>query len=63
MQQSSLLVDIGQGLSMRVGFPIIESWSNKTRPNKAKRGTLGFNAQTNHLEYFDGTSWYQASMS
>lgn len=58
-----LLVDLGQGLSVRIGFPSIATWKTSTRPKKAKRGTLGFNTQTSNLEYWDGSSWLNAPMS
>ena len=64
MQKNSpFFIDIGQGLSMMLGLPKISAWKTTTRPKKAKKGTLGFNSQTKNLEYFDGTSWYSASMS
>lgn len=59
----SLLLDIGQGLSLMVGLPAISTWKSTKRPKKAKRGTLGFNSQTNKLEYYDGDNWYEAAMS
>lgn len=62
-KNSPLLLDIGQGLSIMLGLPTITSWDSASRPAKAKPGTLGFNFQTNHLEYWDGTSWLAASMS
>ena len=60
---TQLLVDIGQGLSITVGLPTIGSWKTSDRPKKAKRGTFGFNSQTNNLEYCDGTDWFAAPMS
>jgi len=57
-----LLVDIGQGLSIMVGLPTIDSWNTKDRPIKPKKGTFGYNYQTKKLEYFDGKDWYCASM-
>lgn len=58
-----LLLDIGQGLSIMLGLPTIASWNTAGRPEKAKPGTFGFNIQTNNLEFWDGTSWFKASMS
>ena len=57
-----LLVDIGQGLSIMTGIPRIASWDTHGRPKKAKKGTFGFNSQTNNLEYFNGTDWLAATM-
>lgn len=59
----SLLIDIGQGLSLMMGLPTINTWKTRERPKKAKEGTLGFNTQTNNLEYWDGSAWLAASMS
>ena len=58
-----LLVEIGQGLSLMIGVPTISSWKTRERPRKPKTGTFGFNRQTNNLEYWDGKSWFAASMS
>lgn len=60
---STLLIDIGGGLSIMTGLPTIGSWKTKDRPGNAKQGTFGFNTQTNHLEYFDGSNWYEASLA
>ena len=59
----TLLIDLGQGLTLMPGTPTIAAWDSSSRPKTAKRGTLGFNTQTNHLEYFDGTDWLEASMT
>jgi hypothetical protein len=60
---NDIYVDIGEGLSMMVGLPRLSSWKTRERPKKAKRGTFGFNSQTNSLEYFNGTNWLAAKMS
>jgi hypothetical protein len=59
---TSLLINVGQGLSLMLGLPRINSWETKERPKKAIRGTFGFNSQTNSLEYYDGNDWFAASM-
>jgi hypothetical protein len=56
----SLLMDIGQGLSLMLGLPRLTSWNTRGRPKEAKRGTFGFNSQTNSLEYFNGSYWLAA---
>ena len=56
------MVDIGQGFSIMIGLPRIASWDTKGRPKKAKEGTIGFNTQTNNLEYWNGTNWLAAPM-
>ncbi len=58
----TVLVDLGAGLSLMSGLPTISSWNTADRPKKARRGTFGFNIQTNNLEYWDGISWFAAPM-
>lgn len=58
-----IFIDIGEGLSLMTGLPTIISWNTNERPKNAKRGTFGFNSQTNNLEYFDGSVWFAASLS
>jgi hypothetical protein len=62
VNNSTILMDIGQGLSLMLGLPRINSWETSDRPKNAKRGTFGFNSQTNSLEYFNGSDWYSAVM-
>ena len=62
-KSSPLFIDIGPGLSMMVGSPKIFTWDAKGRPKQPKKGMLGFNTDTNALEYWDGTSWWSAKMS
>jgi len=59
---SPIFVDIGQGFSVMVGLPTITSWNTAGRPKEAKKGTLGFNSQTNSLEYYDGSAWLATPM-
>jgi len=54
---------IRQGLSVLIGRQRIPSWNISGRPKKAKKGTLGFNMQTNRLEYWDGVKWLSMKMS
>ncbi|QQG47681.1 MAG: hypothetical protein HY044_01165 [Candidatus Woesebacteria bacterium] len=58
-----LLMDLGQGLSVIISLPTLVSWTNRSRPKKARRGTFGFNSQTNSLEYFNGSYWFTTAMS
>ena len=60
---SSLLIDVNQGLSLMLGLPRINSWDTDGRPKKAKQGTFGFNSQTNRLEYFNGSYWLETPMN
>lgn len=62
-KNSPLLVEIGQGLFIMLGLPAIAAWVTKSRPQKAKRGTFGFNLDTNSLEYWDGVDWFTAKMT
>jgi len=57
-----LLLNVGQNLFLMLGMPKIASWRTEERPKKVKQGILGFNLQTNSLEYYDGSNWYAASM-
>ena len=59
---SPLFINIGPGLSTRIGLPLIVSWDSENRPQKAPRGTFGFNTETQSLEYWDGESWYEIAM-
>jgi hypothetical protein len=61
-KNSPLLINLGQGLSMLIGLTTIPSWNTAGRPKNARRGTFGFNYQTNSLEYWDGSNWFMASM-
>lgn len=61
-KNSPLFVEIGQGLSVMVGLPTIADWNNDTRPKNAKKGTFGFNSETNSLEYFNGSNWLGTHM-
>lgn len=61
-KNSPLFVNIGQGLSMMIGLPVLTTWETATRPKKPKKGAFGFNTQTYSLEYWDGDAWYQCQM-
>ena len=61
-KHSALLIDIGPGLSIMASLPTLDSWKTSNRPKKAKAGMIGFNIQTNNLEYWDGNNWFAASM-
>ncbi len=61
-QGHPILLEIGQGLSIMLGLPTLNSWSTSQRPKQAKRGIFGFNEETHQLEYYDGSSWLAASM-
>ena len=61
-KNSQVLVDIGQGLFLMLGFPRIATWKTEDRPKKVKIGTFGFNIQTNNLEFWDGGQWFGAAM-
>ena len=62
-KNSQFFINIGQGLSIRIGLLTIPLWNTADRPKKARKGTFGFNSQTNNLEYWDGTTWFAAPMS
>lgn len=58
-----LFLELGDGISIKLGLPTIPSWNTKNRPKKPKSGTFGYNMQTSNLEYWDGKNWFAASMS
>jgi hypothetical protein len=60
---SPTFIELGQGLSLRIGLPTISQWTNLRRPKNAKKGTFGFNTDTSCVEYWDGKNWYKASLS
>ncbi|OGD72046.1 hypothetical protein A3A84_02635 [Candidatus Collierbacteria bacterium RIFCSPLOWO2_01_FULL_50_23] len=62
-KNSPLFIDIGQGLFIMIDLLKIPTWANLDRPKKAKKGTLGFNSQTNSLEYWSGSVWFAAAMN
>jgi len=62
-KKNTVLLDIGQGLSLMLGMPSIYTWKTRERPKDAKRGMIGFNTETSSLECFDGEDWYTALMN
>ena len=40
----------------------IPSWNTPGRPKKSKPGTVGFNLQTNSLEFWNGSFWLKLPM-
>lgn len=61
-KSQTIFLDIGNGLSVLVGQPTISRWKTSERPKKARKGSIGFNTETNTIEYWDGKNWYQAQM-
>lgn len=41
----------------------VPTWNSLGRPSKAKAGTLGFNFETQCLEFWDGENWIQLQMT
>lgn len=62
-KNSPLFIEIGPGISMMVGLPTIPTWDTNDRPKKPKQGTIGFNSETNELEFWNGSGWYAAEMA
>lgn len=58
-----LLIDIGNNLYMPIGLPTISTWKSNKRPKKPGVGTFGYNTQTNSLEFFDGSDWFEGGMN
>ena len=61
-KNSNAFVGIGSGLSVMVGLPRIATWNSSGRPINPKVGTVGFNIETNCLEFWDGKNWFFAPM-
>ena len=61
-KNSPVFMDIGQGLSVSLGMPIISDWNTSGRPKKPPKGTFGFNLDTNSLEFWNGSSWLTAKL-
>jgi hypothetical protein len=61
-KNNPFMYEVGGGLSIMLGLPTIPSWKMRDRPKKPKTGSIGFNTQTNNLEYWDGKNWFGASM-
>lgn len=59
----SLAMDIGQGMSLLLGIPKLSYWKTSDRPKNAKQGTLGFNTQTNSVEYYNGSYWLATKLT
>lgn len=55
-------LDLGGGILLPLGLPLIALWNTKTRPQNVDVGTLGFNTQTQSLEYFNGHVWHKKSL-
>ena len=62
-KNSALVIDLGQGLSILTSLLTIPSWDTASRPKNARKGTFGFNSQTNSLEYWDGDVWFSVAMA
>jgi hypothetical protein len=41
---------------------VVPSWNLVGRPKKARIGTVGFNLETNCLEFWSGIRWYVLPM-
>ena len=62
MHNSPIFIDIGQGLSVMAGMPTITYWAAHSRPKNPRKGTFGFNSDTNSLECWSGSIWLTASL-
>ncbi len=62
-KNSPLYIDIGGGLFTMVGLPRIATWNTAGRPANPKRGTYGFNTETKRLEVWNGSVWYNVSLT
>lgn len=62
-KNTPLYLDIGNGLSIMMGFPGIATWDTAGRPSNPKAGTIGFNTQANQLEIWVISSWFVLPLS
>lgn len=56
-KNASTYLEIGSGLSVLIGLPRIPTWNTAGRPKNPKAGTIGFNSQTQSLEFWEGNFW------
>jgi len=61
-KNSPVFLEVGQGLSVQIGMPTITYWTTPGRPKSPKKGTFGFNSDTNSLEFWNGTVWLTANL-
>lgn len=54
---AELYLDIGSGLSMRLGGPRMPMWNTAGRPAAPLDGIYGLNTDTNTIEAWNGSSW------
>jgi len=45
-----------------MGNELIPSWNSLGRPKHPKIGNVGFNLETNNLEFWNGSLWYTLPM-
>lgn len=57
-----LFINVGKSFSLMLGLPRVATWDTNGRPKNARRGTLGFNTETNSLEYFNGSHWLAGTL-
>jgi hypothetical protein len=57
VSNAELYLDIGSGLSMRLGGPRIPMWNTSGRPAAPLDGIYGLNTDTNTIEAWNGTTW------
>jgi hypothetical protein len=62
-KNAPLYINIGGGLSAMVGLPRIATWNTSGRPVNPKRGTFGLNTETKKLEVWNGSLWYNVSLT
>jgi len=53
---------LGEPKIQTVNQESIPTWNTAGRPQNARKGTIGFNFQTNNLEFWNGTAWLTLRM-
>jgi hypothetical protein len=59
--KSSFILN-NQGDNLTITQQTIPSWNIAGRPQDAKEGTIGFNFETHHLEFWNGSVWLKLPM-
>jgi hypothetical protein len=54
---AELYLDIGSGISMRLGGPRMPFWTTAARPVAPLNGIYGLNKDTNTIEVWNGSAW------
>ena len=57
VSNAELYLDIGSGISMRLGGPRMPFWNTAGRPAAPLDGIYGYNTTTGAIEVWNGSAW------